>query len=340
MKKKSLSVQKTNLSSGDKNINFIYKKFEQKLDKKQTYAVAVSGGPDSLALSYLTQIYSKKYKTKFYYFLVDHKLRSDSSREAKSVKNMLRKINIKLKILSWNGKKPKSNIQSIARFNRYSLLAKECEKKKIKYILLGHHKDDRDENFFIRLTRGSGLKGLVSLNEKSNNFNLNLIRPLLSFQKKDLVKISKDIFKSFIEDPSNKNFDFKRIRMRYLIDNLEKEGLDKEKLNLTISNLKDSNNALDYFSNKNISHNSYFSFRRNTCILNKEFMSQPNEIVFRSIIMILKKVSKNYYSPRGKSAVQLINILKNGKFIKNMTLGGCLIKKVNETIIISRENRS
>ena len=75
----------------------------------------------------------------------------------------LKKFNINCQILLWNSKKkPVSNIQSIARKNRYELLLNNCKKNNIKYLLVGHHIDDLYENFFIRLLRGSGLKGLTS----------------------------------------------------------------------------------------------------------------------------------------------------------------------------------
>ena len=66
-------------------------------------------------------------------------------------------------ILTWKGKKPFKNIQSLARIKRYELIYTRCDKYKIKNILVGHHLDDLFENFFIRMLRGSGLKGLISL---------------------------------------------------------------------------------------------------------------------------------------------------------------------------------
>ena len=66
-----------------------------------------------------------------------------------------------------DGIKPKKNIQSIARDKRYKLLVNEAKKFKIKNILLGHHLDDLFENFFIRILRGSGLNGLVSIRSKN-----------------------------------------------------------------------------------------------------------------------------------------------------------------------------
>ena len=87
-------------------------------------------------------------------------------------------------ILTWHGKKPHSNIQSLARKKRYELLILKCKKLKINNILLAHHKDDLFENFFIRILRGSGLKGLISFSKKSKIDNINILRPLLELKKK------------------------------------------------------------------------------------------------------------------------------------------------------------
>ena len=94
-------------------------------------------------------------------------------------------FSIKSQILTWQGKKPSKNIQSLARQKRYDLLFAQCDQHKIRNLVLGHHIDDKVENFFIRMLRGSGLKGLVSLGLKTKIGNINLIRPLLKFNKKD-----------------------------------------------------------------------------------------------------------------------------------------------------------
>ncbi len=146
----------------DKRTFQIYKKFEKDLKLNENFIVAVSGGPDSLALCFLSKIYSIKKHLKVEYLHIDHKLRNNSTKEAKFVKLLLKKLPAKLQILNWVGKKPKTNIQSIARDKRYSLLINKAKKLKINNILFGHHKDDLIENFFIRILRGSGLKGIIS----------------------------------------------------------------------------------------------------------------------------------------------------------------------------------
>ena len=150
----------------NKKINQIYKRFEHSLNINENFAIAVSGGPDSMALAFLSKIYSIKKGLKVKVFVVDHKLRPESTKEAKTVKKILDKISITTEILTWKGKKPIKNIQSLARTERYKLLFKQCDKLNIQYILLGHHQDDLFENFFIRLLRGSGLKGLISFEKK------------------------------------------------------------------------------------------------------------------------------------------------------------------------------
>ena len=118
-----------------KKISKIYNEFASSLKVKDNLAVAVSGGPDSLALAYLAKCYALKNKIKIHYFIVNHKLRSESSVEAKNVKKILKKIDINCEILDWNGKKPSKNIQAIARDKRYSLLVNECKKYNIKFTL-------------------------------------------------------------------------------------------------------------------------------------------------------------------------------------------------------------
>ena len=275
MSQKSLSVKnkihKKILSHlNNKKILRIFKKFENSLNIDNKFAVAVSGGPDSLSLAFLAKCFSITHKLDVKYFIVDHKLRNESSSEAKIVTSILKKIDINCKILTWNGKKPSKNIQVLARNKRYSLLANECQKNNIKYLLLGHHLDDLFENFIIRILRGSGLNGLISLNKnvKYKDNDTEILRPLLDLEKKDLIDLSKKVFDFFVKDPSNKNENFKRIRVRNLLNSLEKEGLNKKKFLLTINNLKDSDKSIKFYVDKNINKNSTFFHKQNIIHLN------------------------------------------------------------------------
>ena len=136
--------------------------------KNPKIAIGVSGGSDSLSLAYLSKIYSLEFNNKIHVLIINHNLRKESYKEALKVKRILKNKKIESKIISWNGKLPKSNIQKQARDIRYSLIFRYCVKKKINYLLTAHHRDDQIENFFIRLFRGSGLSGLASMAENVN----------------------------------------------------------------------------------------------------------------------------------------------------------------------------
>ena len=320
----------------NKKISQIYKKFAKSLNIDENFIVAVSGGPDSLALAFLSKIYSIQKNLKVKFYIIDHKLRTESTNEAKYVKKILNKFQINTEILYWQGIKPTSNIQSVARAKRLELLISKCKKLGITHILLGHHQGDLIENFFIRILRGSGLKGLISLSKKTKLQNVTILRPLINLKKEDLVFISKKVFDFYVKDPTNNDEKFQRVRIRKLLNGLKNDGLDQKKFIKTIENLKKSNEVVSYYVTKNLENNSFFSHKKNHLILNDEFFKQPHEIVFRSLSDSLNFVSKRYYSVRGKKIDKIIKDIQKSSFSRS-TLGNCLIKKVNQTVIISKE---
>tara|TARA_B110001454_G_scaffold112163_1_gene105267 strand:- start:257 stop:1333 length:1077 start_codon:yes stop_codon:yes gene_type:complete len=344
MRRKNLiatrKANKNELLFKDPKILNFYTKFKSivfKVIKRKNFALAVSGGADSLCLAYFAKIYSFEFNNKAHVLIVDHKLRKESSYEALKVKKILSKKNIYSRILKWKGEIPKKNIQKNARDMRYALLSNYCIKNKVKYLITAHHGDDQIENFFIRLLRGSGLSGLSSMSEKVKyNKNLKIIRPFLKFEKKDLKYVTLNYFKTYIKDPSNKNEKFLRVRIRRYRKNMEKEGLDAKKIIKTVDNLFSADQALNFYKNKALyKHASFVS--KNKCLINKKiFSEEAQEIIFKFFYDILPLVSGTYYPPRSKKVVNLINRLKGDKFAKS-TLGGCIIEEKNNFILISKE---
>mgnify|MGYP001176221856 CR=1 FL=1 len=347
MKKKSLSAKKTIHKKiidflKDPKIKKIYTDFSSIIKKKyniSSFSVAVSGGPDSLALSFISKCFSELENRKVFYNHVNHNLRPESSLEASKIKKLLKKLDINCKILNWKGKKPKNNIQAKARKKRYELIIKENLKNKIKYIFTAHHQEDNYENFILRLMRGSGLKGLTSFNQIESEFQPGTIvlRPFMSLKKKDLIYISSKVFKYYVKDPTNYDQYYKRSRVRKIILNFKKEGFDFKKFDLTLNNLSSSNSTINFYVNKNIKENSKLSNDHKQYILSKKFFDKPDEIVFRSFSDILRKFSKKYYPKRGKSVTSIINKLSSTK-VKKLTLSGCIIEKLNNSVIIYKEN--
>ena len=327
----------------DKELSKIYKNFDKFLKDREinSFTVSLSGGPDSLALAYLSKCFQLINNKKVYYVHIDHKIRKNSTKEAKDLKYFIKKYQINCEVFSWKKNKKIRTTQKNARIARYSLLEKFCKKKKINALLLAHHKDDLYENFFIRMLRGSGIRGLTSFSSKDTYINKNLkgYRPFLDVTKETLLKVTNKVFGYFIDDPSNYNDEFLRIRIRNLLSNLKHEGFDKEKFDLTYCNLHSANETLKYYSDQNILKNTncFSKNKKDTIIINFEFFKQPIEIVLRSLSSLISKTNKKYYLPRGKIMIKKINEMRGNSF-KKTTVGGCIIERVNNTTLIYPEN--
>ena len=342
MSLKNLSVKNKipdqyNIKFRNKRVNQIYNKFENSFKIDKNFIVAVSGGADSLALAFLTRLFSFKNNLNPKYYIVDHKLRKGSTIEANKVKKILNSLNINSQILTVRSKKPQNNIQSFARKKRYDLLFSECKKLKINNLVLGHHMDDLFENFFLRMVRGSGLKGLVSLGEITQIQNINLLRPLMKFDKKDLLFVSKFVFKFYVDDPSNHNTKFNRIRIRNFIDQLKLIGLNKKKFQLTIENLKSSDETIRFYVERNKKVNSKVNERKKELILKEDFFDNSYEVVFRSLTDLIHFIGKKQNLVRGKKIDNILNKIKKRRLFKE-TLGGCVIKMINHTVILTKEH--
>ena len=324
MSKKNSSVNLKNGFKDFKDLSVIFKNFQQKLNhlNKKSYTVAVSGGPDSLALVALTKAYSHIKKIKFHYVLVDHNIRKNSAQEAKQVKNLLKKNKINLKIIL-NKKKIASNIQSQARNTRYSILSNYCKKNKIITLLTAHNLEDQVETFFIRLSRGSGLKGLSAMNTLSTIENkIILYRPLLDIKKKFLIKISKLTFGRYFKDPSNKNLKYLRTKIRNLKKPLKNSGIEYEQIIKSINNLAISKATLDgYF--KNIFKDMIKKSGKEVLLNFNKFKKHNKELKIALINESIKRLKKNYYNPRSKKVDNLIKNIGKRNF-KKTTLGGCI----------------
>jgi len=349
MKKRNLSAKKKIRNFylnklKDPRIKKIYSEFEKNIEKYNLnkFSVAVSGGADSMALTFLTKCHSIKRDVDYLYFSVDHKIRSSSTKESIEMKKYLKKFGIICDILTWKNYKNSSNLQAKARANRYELIFKKCLKKKVNIVLTAHQKNDLYENFFIRLLRGSGLKGLSSFQSNKSkikkNLNVYVARPLLKISKNDLSYVTKNTFNYNINDPSNENDYFLRIKIRKLINNLEKYGLTFEKFELTLKNLNKSNEAIDFYVKKNIQQNTNQLNDCKSLIINSNFFNQPEEIVFRSLTKLIHNIGDKASYTRGKKILSLLISINSAKNFRKKTLSGCIFEKVNKSIVISKEN--
>ena len=339
MSKKNSSASLKNNFKIIKGFSKIYINFKRKLKpfKNQKFIVALSGGPDSLALTALSGAYKQEVKSKFFYVLINHNIRKNSSNEALKVKNLLKKNNIDLKIIKNTGKINK-NIQKHARDVRYNLLTQYSLKKKIKIILTAHNLEDQVETFFIRLSRGSGLKGLAAMKSLTDlKNNIKVLRPLLGIKKKELIKIARTVYGTYIEDPSNKDLKFLRPRIRNLEKYLKKSGIEYDQIIKSINNLASSRNTLEeYFNNiiKNEMKKKGFKVELDI----ERFKKFNDEIKIKIINESIRNLRKNYYDPRTRKVSNLIKIIEDRKF-KRATLGGCIFFREKDKLCVKIEKK-
>jgi tRNA(Ile)-lysidine synthase len=189
-------------------------------------AVALSGGADSLALTLLAHDWTKAKGGSVTALTVDHRLRPESTREARQVAAWMQQCGIAHYILPWeHSGSPAGNLQATAREARYQLLGEACTAHGIRYLLTAHHLDDQRETLLARFLRGSGTHGMCGIPAERLTPWGRILRPLLDIPKaelKDFLQIRKQ---EWIHDSSNESDRFQRNRLRRLIPALEQEGL-------------------------------------------------------------------------------------------------------------------
>lgn len=180
--------------------------------------MALSGGPDSLALAALLAELAPVTA-----FIVDHGLRPEAAAEARFVKREAARFGIKAHILRWQGEKPATGIMAAARQARYRLLIEAAQKHGCTHLFLAHHQDDQVETVAMRMAEGSGWQGLAGIPALSQLGGITLVRPLLGFTKDRLIATCAARGLHPVDDPSNRNTRYTRVQFR-------QQQLDREKI--------------------------------------------------------------------------------------------------------------
>ena len=209
--------------------------------------LAVSGGPDSVALMWLAARWRKALKKgpRLVAVTVDHGLRKEAAREARDVRQLAAALEIEHRTLRWRGDKPKTGLPSAARDARYRLLARAAKSCGASHILTAHTRDDQAETVVMRLSRGSGIAGLAAMARQSDRDGVVLARPFLDVPKARLVATLEKAGIAFADDPTNHDPRFTRPRLRALMPVLAAEGADARSLVRLAARLARANEALD-----------------------------------------------------------------------------------------------
>ena len=209
--------------------------------------LAVSGGPDSVALMWLAARWRRALKKapRLVAVTVDHGLRKEAAREARDVKRLAKALDIEHRTVRWSGAKPDTGVPSAARDARYRLLVRAAQRHGASHIFTAHTRDDQAETVIMRLSRGSGLAGLAAMAPQSDRDGMVLVRPFLDVPKSRLVATLENAGVAFADDPTNRDPRFTRPRLRALMPALAAEGADARSLARLASRLARANAALD-----------------------------------------------------------------------------------------------
>jgi tRNA(Ile)-lysidine synthase len=202
--------------------------------------VAVSGGPDSLALLLLT---NAAFPHHVRAATVDHKLRPESAAEAAFVHDICARLGIPHATLAADDAIA-GNVQAGARALRYRLLAGWAATEGTDWLLTAHHRDDQAETLLMRLQRGSGLAGLAGIRAATEILGLRVARPLLGWSRAELADLVAAAGLEAVQDPGNRDERYDRARLRRRLG--EADWIDPAPLARSAQALAEADIALEW----------------------------------------------------------------------------------------------
>lgn len=318
-------------------------------------AVAVSGGADSMALCYVLSRCAEKMP--LHILTVDHGLRPEAALEAsqvaETVSNWPQACHVILKReLSPPQSPPQAGgkltrIQEDARHDRYKLMADYCAKNDIERLFVAHHLDDQAETFLFRLAKGSGLDGLGGMRSIYDySENLKIVRPFLDVPKSELVDFCKAQDVPYINDPSNDDARFARVRLRKSYEVLAKEGLTSKRLSVTANRLARARVALDCYTENTLGQALLINEPDRVVFRFDVVKAAPEEIrlrVLAKVMGMVRKKKKQDYGPRMERLENLsVRLFSSDPDFKRVSLGGCLIglNQKNWQVTVEREKNN
>jgi len=303
-------------------------------------AVAVSGGADSMALVLLAAVWAKQHRVDLTALTVDHRLRSESTAEASQVAAWLKARGVAHEILTWeNGaavRQLNRSAQDAAREARLKLLTGWCRAHDCQALLLAHHADDQIETFFMRLARGSGLTGLAAMEPITLQSGVQVIRPLLSFSKDELIATCRAEGQDWVEDASNADAKYARTRFRRARAFLEAEGFTAERILATIAHLQRAKAAISAQVRELHDAACLWSEPGTVTVSAPRLLAAPEDVALRLLSDLLCTVGGHVYGPRFESLQRLFGKLQASP-MNTVTLHGCAIARSGEVITLMRE---
>lgn len=265
--------------------------------RRRHYGVAVSGGPDSMALLWLM---ATLLPGQVWAATVDHGLRKGSDDEARMVAGFCQREHVPHSTLR-PASPIKGSMQAAARTERYRLLEQWRDANGLDYIVTAHHADDQLETIVMRLNRASGVGGLAAIRPRNGM----IMRPLLPWRRSELAHLALENDLPFIDDPSNSDDRFDRARLRHALQS--QTALDPVAVAKSAAWLAEADEAIDWAVERAIAS---WPDASDIAVIRDE--SYPPEI-FRRIVAVRLRANAPQLAVRGASLDGVIAAMQKGK---------------------------
>ncbi len=245
--------------------------------------------------------------------------------------------------LHWrNRKRTAGNIQALAREARYDLIATRMRAAGLHVLLTGHTLNDQGETFLLRLARGSGLHGLsgmagVAPFPSARHRDLKIARPLLGFAHDRLVATLEKRRQPWLDDPSNANDRFARVKMRHAAKVLEEAGLTNERIAAAAAHLARAREAIDEAVAALIAAAVDAAPWGYALVDTKRLAAAPREVALRTLARLIEVIGGGAYPPRFEQTEAALDWLITRAAPAGRTLGGCRLARRDGQVLIARE---
>ncbi|WP_340587254.1 tRNA lysidine(34) synthetase TilS [Erythrobacter alti] len=290
----------------------LVERFKNALDRLNPEAgklgLAVSGGPDSMAMLLLAQ---EAIPGGFEVATVDHGLRSEAKDECALVVSACEDRSVPCEVLSV--RVGVGNVQTEARTARYDALADWVLRQGLQAIATAHHADDQVETLLMRLNRGAGLTGLAGIRARGEwgRQEVQVLRPMLQFRRAELAGVVAASGLETADDPSNSDRNFDRVRMRQALAQVQ--WVDVASMSASASNLAEAAEALGWVASE--------EFSRQVRQTGDEWRYCPLAPRAVRLIVVNRLIVKLGAKPRGGQVADLVDALQSGS---KGNLGGVL----------------
>lgn len=306
------------------------------LENPRRVGVAVSGGSDSMAMLHLMARVAPQMGWVVHAVTVDHGLRPEAAAEAQFVADACAGLGVSHETLSWHRTASSGNLQDQAARARYGLIAGWARERGLTHIVVGHTANDQAETFVMGLTRRSGIDGLAGMRREWVEGDITFVRPFLLQERAYLRAYLERAGLAWIDDPSNDNDRFARVKIRKSLVHLARLGITTDVLADITLHLSQVQQALDGYC-AGVARRILTCADGDISLDWKGFRTAEPEVRRRLLIAALRWVSSATYPPRSSAIAALEMAIWDRK---DKTLSGCRIICSDAAIRIIREYKA